>query len=77
MHSSGCWMAPPGLVEELRHNDLGLPEDFWVHAYAARRESLIALRAVLNDALDGEEPPQAEEQEPPPRRPQRGNIDID
>ena len=47
-----------------------LPEDFWVHAYAAPRQSLIALRAVLNDALDGEEPPQAGEQgaaaAPPP-----------
>lgn len=66
-----------GFAEELRHNDLGLSEDFWVHAYAARRESLMALRAVVDDMLDGEEPQEAKEQEPPPRRPRRGNINID
>jgi hypothetical protein len=66
-----------GFVEELRHNDLGLSEEFWVHAYAARRESLLALRAVLNDMLDGEGPQQDTEQEPEQRRPRRGNINID
>src|SRR5690242_17474069 len=44
-----------GLVEELRHNDLGLPEDFWVHAYAARKESLLALRAILDDMIEQSE----------------------
>ena len=24
-----------GLCEELQHSDLGLPEEFWTHAYAA------------------------------------------
>jgi hypothetical protein len=51
-----------GAVEELRHNDLGLSEDFWVHAAAARKETLMALRAVLNDWID-------EENESPHRRP--------
>ena len=31
-----------GLCEELQHNDLGLPQEFWTHAYAARREALLA-----------------------------------
>lgn len=26
-----------GLIGEIRHNDLGLSEEFWVHAYAAER----------------------------------------
>ena len=64
-----------GVVEELRHNDLGLSEDFWVHAAAARKETLMALRAVLDDWIDEEEeaptPPKAD----PPKR--RGGIDID
>ena len=66
-----------GFVEELRHNDLGLSEDFWVHSYAARRESLMALRAVLDGMLDGEEPQETGDQEPQPRQPRRGNINID
>ena len=61
-----------GLVEELRHNDLGLPEDFWVHADAARKESLMAMRAILDEWIDEEAPPP---QEAPPKR--RGGIDID
>ncbi|MFN3334954.1 MAG: hypothetical protein ACK47M_20835, partial [Caldilinea sp.] len=72
------WMidGATGLLEELRHNDLGLPEDFWVHAYAARRESLLALRAILDDWIDEEPPlpPSGEKQEPPKRR---GGINID
>ena len=37
-----------GLCEELQHNDLGLPQEFWTHAYAARREALLAARALLD-----------------------------
>ena len=29
-----------GFAEELRHSDLGLSEEFWVHFYAMRREGL-------------------------------------
>ena len=36
-----------GAYEEIRNNDLGLDEEFWVHAYAARQEGLLAMRAVL------------------------------
>jgi len=62
-----------GLVEELRHNDLGLSEEFWTHAYAARQESLMALRAVLNEWIDEEQAPP-----PPEERPKRrGGINID
>lgn len=64
-----------GAVEELRHNDLGLPEDFWVHAAAARKETLMALRAILDDWIDEEnDAPSAPKTDPPKRR---GGIDID
>ncbi|MBK8795897.1 MAG: hypothetical protein IPM07_05555 [Anaerolineales bacterium] len=68
-----------GLVEEMRHNDLGLPEDFWVHAYAARQESLMALRAVLDDWIDEDQPPPpaGARQKRPERQERRGGINID
>ena len=66
-----------GLIEEMRHNDLGLPEDFWVHAYAARRESLLALRAVLDDLIEKSESAQRQEEEKQKRRERRGGIEID
>jgi len=73
------WMldGATGLLEELRHNDLGLPEEFWVHAYAARRESLMALRAVLDDWIDEEPPPNTTTASTKQERPKRGGIDID
>ncbi len=64
-----------GLAEELNHNDLGLPKAFWVHAYAARREALLAACALLNAALDrwdGEAPTA-----PGKQGRQRGRVDID
>ncbi|HHY57814.1 MAG TPA: hypothetical protein GYA08_20515 [Chloroflexi bacterium] len=64
-----------GIVEELRHNDLGLPEDFWVHAVAARKETLMALRAILDDWIDEEHDAPAPPKSEPPKR--RGGIDID
>jgi hypothetical protein len=36
-----------GIIEELRHNDLGLPAEFWSHAYAAQREGLLAAQTLL------------------------------
>jgi hypothetical protein len=71
------WMieGATGVLEEVRHNDLGLSEDFWVHAGAARRESLLAMRAVLDQMIDGEEAQQAEEREQ--RRARRGGIQVD
>lgn len=69
-----------GIMEELRHNDLGLSEEFWMHAYAARRESLMAARALLEtwiDEDDDEEPAPPPADEPPARKPRRGSINID
>jgi len=66
-----------GLLEELRHNDLGLSEDFWVHAYAARKESLLAVRAVLDDLIARTESQGVEETEKQQRRERRGGINID
>lgn len=65
-----------GVLEEVRHNDLGLSEDFWVHAGAARRESLLALRAVIDQMIDGDEARQ-EETEREQRRARRGGIQVD
>lgn len=64
-----------GVVEELRHNDLGLPEEFWVHAAAARRETLMALRAILDDWIDEQDDAPPPSQSASPKR--RGGIDID
>jgi hypothetical protein len=64
-----------GITEELRHNDLGLPEEFWTHAYAARKEALLAARSLLDVAIercDETAPPSARRK---PRK-QRGNVNI-
>lgn len=61
-----------GLSEELLHNDLGLPEEFWVHAYAARREGLLAARALIDHLL---ERTPASEAAPAPKS-RRGHVDI-
>jgi hypothetical protein len=66
-----------GLIEELRHNDLGLPEDFWVHAYAARQEMLLAVRAVLDDMIEKGVDAAQTETERQKRRERRGGIDIE
>lgn len=75
----GAWLLEglTGLSEELRHNDLGLPEDFWVHAYAARKEALLATKALVDAALercaDEEANPPSQNKKPP----QRGQVSID
>ncbi len=66
-----------GVVEELRHNDLGLSEDFWTHAYAARREGLMAARAFLDNLLDEDEESRQEDSERQQRRNRRGGIDVE
>lgn len=66
-----------GLIEELRHNDLGLPEEFWMHAYAARREALLAMRAALDDLIEKSGAEEAKQQEQQKRRERRGGIDIE
>ena len=64
-----------GVVEEVRHNDLGLSEDFWVHAAAARREGLLAVRAIIDQMVDEEE--EQEEDAREQRRARRGGIQVD
>ena len=66
-----------GIVEELRHNDLGLSEDFWVHAAAARREGLLAARAVLDQLLEETEQQQAADRRREERQSRRGGINVD
>lgn len=66
-----------GFVEELRHNDLGLSQDFWIHAHAAQREGLLAVRALLDQWIDASEAEQSQEREREQRRARRGGIDVD
>lgn len=66
-----------GLLEEIRHNDLGLSEDFWVHFYAARREGLMAVRALLDEFIDADSAETQKQSEREIRRERRGNINID
>ncbi len=66
-----------GLIGELRHTDLGLPADFWVHAKMARKESLLALRAVLDDLIVRSDSQAQKEAETQQRRKRRGGINVD
>lgn len=74
-----AWMieGAAGVIDELRHNDLGLSEDFWVHAYAARRESLLALRAVIDELIAKAESAEQAKDDRQKRRDRRGGIDIE
>lgn len=65
-----------GFVEEMRHNDLGLSEEFWVHAAAARREGLLAARALLDQWVE-ETQQQTAERERQARQTRRGGINVD
>lgn len=66
-----------GVMEELRHNDLGLSEEFWVHAYSARREGLLAMRAVLDEFIEHTEAQQTADREREQRQTRRGGINVD
>lgn len=66
-----------GFVEEMRHNDLGLSEEFWVHAAAARREGLLAARALLDQFLEETQQQQTAERERQARQSRRGGINVD
>ncbi|MFN8466420.1 MAG: hypothetical protein U0X20_12755 [Caldilineaceae bacterium] len=66
-----------GFVEEMRHNDLGLTEEFWVHAAAARREGLLAARALLDQFLEETQQQQTAERERQARQSRRGGINVD
>jgi hypothetical protein len=75
----GAWLLQglAGFSEELRHNDLGLPEDFWVHAYAARKEALLAARALVDAALENCAEEKATQSGRKKKPPQRGQVSID
>jgi len=66
-----------GIVEELRHNDLGLSEEFWTHAYAARTETLLAMRAALDTLIEKSSAIEREEAERNARQERRGGINIE
>jgi hypothetical protein len=66
-----------GLIEELRRHDLGLSEDFWVHVYAARKESLLATRAFIDSLIERSEQQVKQEQERQQRQERRGGVPID
>jgi hypothetical protein len=66
-----------GFVEEMRHNDLGLSEEFWVHAAAARREGLLAARALLDQWLEETQQQQTAERERQSRQSRRGSVNVD
>ena len=66
-----------GFYEELRHNDLGLPEEFWVHAQAAQRETLLAARAAIDTLIEKVNAAERAEQERQQRRERRGGVDIE
>jgi len=77
--NAAMWLleGATGMLEELQYNDFGLPEDFWVHAYAARREGLLALRAVLDDVITRSEAEQTKADDREKRQKRRGGISID
>ena len=66
-----------GALEELRRNDLGLSEEFWVHTYAARQETLLAMRAALDTLIEKTSAVEKQEQERQKRQERRGGIDIE
>lgn len=74
----GAWLLDglTGIAEEIQHNDLGLPEDFWIHAYAARKETLLALRALVDTAIERCDREESASARPKPSR-RRGSINIE
>lgn len=66
-----------GLVEELRHSDLGLSEEFWVHVYAMRREGLLAARAAIDSLLEKSEEMEKAAEDKEERKARRGSVSVD
>lgn len=65
-----------GFVEEARHGDLGLSEDFWKHFYATRRESLLTARALIDSLLEQTEREAQKAKDRAARQKRRGTISI-
>ena len=74
-----AWVADgvTGAIEEVRHNDLGLSQDFWTHLYAVRRESLLTAQALVESLIAKVEGKGDEQEERKQRRERRGSVDID
>jgi hypothetical protein len=66
-----------GLVEELRHSDLGLSEEFWVHVYAMRREGLLAARSAIDSLLAQSDKASREAHEQSMRQARRGGVAVE
>jgi hypothetical protein len=66
-----------GLAEELRHGDLGLTEEFWIHLYAMRREGLLAARSAIDGLLAQSEKESKEAEEQSQRQARRGGVAIE
>ncbi len=66
-----------GLIEELRHSDLGLSEEFWVHVYAMRREGLLAARAAIDSLLEKSEEAAKAAEDKEERKKRRGRVSVD
>lgn len=65
-----------GVVEEVKNNDLGLSEEFWVHFNAMQREGLLALRAAIDSVLANTEKATQELKEQVERQTRRGEVKV-
>lgn len=74
----GAWLVEGavGVVNELKHSNLALSPEFWEHAHCARRESLLAARAVLDQLINCTEKCAGEDGSRERRKQRRGNISI-
>ncbi len=74
-----AWMADgvTGAIEEVRHNDLGLSQDFWKHLYAVRRESLLTAQALVESLIAKVETKAEEQEQRAKQRERRGSVNID
>jgi hypothetical protein len=66
-----------GFLDEIQHNDLGLPEEFWVHAYAARKEGLLAARALIDHAIQRSDEELAKAAQQEEKKARRGGVNIE
>lgn len=65
-----------GIASELKNSDLGLGDEFWKHTYNARREGLLAARALLDQIIEHSEKEHAQKADREQRRERRGKIAI-
>lgn len=74
-----AWLADgvTGAIEEVRHNDLGLSQDFWMHLYATRREGLLTAKAFVESLIEKVESKAAQQEDRQQRRDRRGSVNID